>query len=57
MFSISKMRKYKRQVKLIAEYASIIAEWTGLNKESDEVQNAAIAIYIKEYGNLVRMGP
>ena len=57
MFSIYKMRKYKKQVKLIAEYASIIADNTKLSEDSDEVQEAAIDIYIKEHGNLVRMGP
>ena len=57
MFTLNKGRKFLKQKKLIAEYASIISEWTGLPEDSDEVQNAAIAIYIKEHGELVRMGP
>lgn len=57
MFSLNKLRKFKKQSKLIAEYASIIAEWTGLDENDEGVRNAAVAIYIKEHGDLVRMGP
>ena len=57
MFSISKGKKYQKQNRLIAEYASIIAEYTGLPEDSDKVQDAALAIYIKVHGEPVRMGP
>lgn len=57
MFTVDKMMKYRKQNHLIHEYALIIAEHTGLPDYSDEVQDAATAIYIKVHGPLVRMGP
>lgn len=57
MWSLRKMKKYKKQNELIHEYALIIAKHTGLPDYSDEVQDAALDIYIKEHGAPVRMGP
>lgn len=57
MFTISKGQRYRKQILLIAEYAQIIADYTKLPKGSDEVQDAATTVYIKEHGKLVRMGP
>ena len=54
---MSKQKKYNKQNRLIAEYASIIAEYTGLPEDSDKVQDAALAIYIKNHGEPVRIGP
>jgi len=57
MWSLSKHSKYKKQNDLIHEYVLIIAEYTKLEQDSDEVQDAAVAIYIKVHGPLVRLGP
>jgi len=57
MFSVYRLRKFKKQSQLIKEYAKIISINTHLPESSDEVQNTAIALYIKEHGNPVRLGP
>jgi len=57
MLTLSKARKYKKQNDLIIKYAAIIAECTKLPYDSDEVQDAALAIYIAVHGKPVRLGP
>ena len=57
MLTLSKAKKYKKQNDLIIKYAAIIAECTKLPYDSDEVQDAVLAIYIAVHGKPVRLGP
>lgn len=57
MFTLNKMKRYNKQQELLIKYASIIAEHTKLDYDSNEVQDAAMAIYTVVHGKIIRYGP
>jgi hypothetical protein len=57
MFSTSKMRKYMKQQRHLAELVVLISKTLQLPEEDDKVQELAEAIFVKYHGPFVRMGP